>query len=86
MEFNIIPLVNRGKSVKRSESLMSRFSFIFPSESEKLGDLMLQEFKKNDQSNGMCQCIIVWYIIYLYRNCDGAIIPKFWIVNRKSGH
>jgi hypothetical protein len=46
------PKVNRGKSVKRSESLMSRFSFIFPSESEKLGDLMLEEFKKNDQSNG----------------------------------
>lgn len=47
------PKVNRGKSVKRSESLMSRFSFIFPSESEKLGDLMLEEFKKNDQSNGI---------------------------------
>ena len=41
------------KSVKRSESLLSRFSFIFPQESEKLADLLVEEFKKNDQKNGL---------------------------------
>lgn len=45
--------VNRGKSVKRSESVLSRFSFFFPTESEKLADLLVEEFKKNDQSNGL---------------------------------
>lgn len=45
--------VNRVKSVKRSESLLSRFSFIFPQESEKLADLLVEEFKKNDQKNGL---------------------------------
>lgn len=45
--------VNRVKSVKRSESLLSRFSFIFPQENEKLADILVEEFKKNDQSNGL---------------------------------
>jgi len=45
--------VNRVKSVKRSESLLSRFSFIFPQETEKLADILVEEFKKNDQSNGL---------------------------------
>ena len=39
--------------MKRSESVLSRFSFFFPTESEKLADLLVEEFKKNDQSNGL---------------------------------
>lgn len=42
--------VNRVKSVKRSESLLSRFSFIFPSGGEKLSDILVEEFKKNDRT------------------------------------
>ena len=51
--FDKICSVNRVKSVKRSESLLSRFSFIFPQETEKLADILVEEFKKNDQSNGL---------------------------------
>jgi hypothetical protein len=42
-----------SKPVKRSESVMSRFSFFFPAETEKLADMLVEEFKKNDQSNGL---------------------------------
>jgi len=42
-----------SKAVKRSESVMSRFSMFFPSESEKLADMLVEEFKKNDQTNGL---------------------------------
>jgi len=42
-----------SKPVKRSESVMSRFSFFFPAESEKLADMLVEEFKKNDQTNGL---------------------------------
>ena len=52
-DFNSHNSVNRVKSVKRSESLLSRFSFIFPQETEKLADILVEEFKKNDQSNGL---------------------------------
>ena len=52
-DFNSHISVNRVKSVKRSESLLSRFSFIFPQETEKLADILVEEFKKNDQSNGL---------------------------------
>jgi hypothetical protein len=45
--------VNRTKSVKRSESLLSRFSFIFPSGGEKLSDILVEEFKKNDRTTGI---------------------------------
>lgn len=45
--------VNRVKSVKRSESLLSRFSFIFPSGGEKLSDILVEEFKKNDRTTGI---------------------------------
>lgn len=45
--------VNRAKSVKRSESLLSRFSFIFPSGGEKLSDILVEEFKKNDRTTGI---------------------------------
>lgn len=47
------PKVNRAKSVKRSESLLSRFSFIFPSGGEKLSDILVEEFKKNDRTTGI---------------------------------
>ena len=33
--------------------MLSRFSLFFPSESEKLADMLVEEFKKNDQSNGL---------------------------------
>merc|ERR1719445_1747643 len=45
--------VTRVKSVKRSESLLSRFSFIFPSGGEKLSDILVEEFKKNDRTTGI---------------------------------
>ena len=45
--------VMRAKSVKRSESLLSRFSFIFPSGGEKLSDILCEEFKKTDRNNGI---------------------------------
>jgi len=41
------------KSVKRSESLLSRFSFIFPSGGEKLSEILVEEFKKNDRTTGI---------------------------------
>ena len=33
--------------------MLSHFSLFFPSESEKLADMLVEEFKKNDQSNGL---------------------------------
>jgi len=45
--------VTRVKSVKRSESLLSRFSFIFPSGGEKLSEILVEEFKKNDRTTGI---------------------------------
>lgn len=68
--------VNRVKSVKRSESLLSRFSFIFPQETEKLADILVEEFKKNDQSNGLA-------MERMFRKADPSALAVIEASNKK---